>query len=123
MKRVARLRLAQAWIPAYTGKDIVRDYAKHYGVSRLCAAIELGMAGLGIDQQYVDKLKSTEQDIARQRHLARLRRRQREDADTLSESDDSLAYIAGYTPWGFPYGVTWQEMAATDSPSGPDESQ
>ncbi len=26
------------------------------------------------------------------------------------ESDDTFAYIAGYTDGGFPYGITWEEM-------------
>src|SRR5262249_7294829 len=24
--------------------------------------------------------------------------------------DDNFAYIAGFTSWGFPYGITWEEM-------------
>lgn len=24
--------------------------------------------------------------------------------------NDEFAYIVGYTGWGFPYGVTWEEM-------------
>ena len=27
-----------------------------------------------------------------------------------SESDDTFAFIAGYTSGGAPYGVTWEEM-------------
>jgi len=26
------------------------------------------------------------------------------------EFDGTFAYIAGYTGWGYPYGVTWEEM-------------
>ena len=26
------------------------------------------------------------------------------------ESDDTFAFIAGYTPAGFPYGTTWAEL-------------
>ena len=26
------------------------------------------------------------------------------------ESDETFAFIAGYTSWGIPYGVTWEEM-------------
>ncbi|WP_334074096.1 hypothetical protein [Paenibacillus sp. A14] len=25
-------------------------------------------------------------------------------------SDETFAFIAGYTEWGFPYGITWAEM-------------
>lgn len=28
--------------------------------------------------------------------------------------DENFAFIAGYTPGGFPYGVTWEEQAEID---------
>ena len=31
----------------------------------------------------------------------------------LSDSDDTFAFIDGYTPGGFPYGVTWEELGET----------
>ncbi|MBU1751716.1 MAG: hypothetical protein KKA73_28915 [Chloroflexi bacterium] len=30
------------------------------------------------------------------------------------DQDANFAYIAGYTNWGFPYGITWAEMAAAE---------
>ena len=30
--------------------------------------------------------------------------------DNLFESDETFAFIAGYTSGGAPYGVTWEEM-------------
>lgn len=30
--------------------------------------------------------------------------------DRLFESDDTFAFIAGYTLGGTPYGITWEEM-------------
>ena len=30
--------------------------------------------------------------------------------DKLFESDDTFAFIAGYTSGGAPYGITWEEM-------------
>ena len=30
--------------------------------------------------------------------------------DPYPDMNDEFAYIAGYTGWGFPYGVTWKEM-------------
>lgn len=40
----------------------------------------------------------------------RLRVKRRMDPIPYPESDETYAYIAGYTAWGFPYGVTWEEM-------------
>ena len=31
--------------------------------------------------------------------------------DMLPDHDERFAYIVGYTPWGIPYGVTWEEQA------------
>lgn len=30
--------------------------------------------------------------------------------ENLIESDDTFAFIAGYTSGGVPYGITWEEM-------------
>lgn len=30
--------------------------------------------------------------------------------ENLFESDDTFAFIAGYTSGGAPYGITWEEM-------------
>lgn len=32
----------------------------------------------------------------------------------MFESDDTFAFIAGYTAGGFPYGITWEEMEASE---------
>jgi hypothetical protein len=31
-------------------------------------------------------------------------------SELYPESDETYAYIAGYTNWGFAFGVTWEEM-------------
>lgn len=40
---------------------------------------------------------------------------QQQYEDNLFESDDTFAFIAGYTAGGFPYGITWKEMAEIES--------
>ena len=30
------------------------------------------------------------------------------------DQDENFAFIAGYTPGGFPYGITWEEQAEID---------
>lgn len=42
-----------------------------------------------------------------------------EDPPCLPDSDDTFAYIAGYTEGGAPYGITWEEHWA--SQMGSDE--
>lgn len=37
------------------------------------------------------------------------------DVSMMPESDETFAYIAGYTSGGVPYGVTWEESEALDA--------
>ena len=37
-------------------------------------------------------------------------REQHEFEDIYSNSDDTFAFIAGYTSAGFPYGITWEKL-------------
>ena len=36
LKRKSRLLSAKSWIPRYTGKNIVKGYAKRFGADLLC---------------------------------------------------------------------------------------
>ena len=38
--------------------------------------------------------------------------------EPLFETDEYFAFIAGYTPCGFPYGVTWEQMEEIDRLEG-----
>lgn len=37
-------------------------------------------------------------------------KKRNQEFDCITESDETFAFIAGYTSGGFPYGVTWEEM-------------
>ncbi len=110
MKREARLRSAKKWIPQYEGKKIVRGYAKWYDVDLLCAIIELRMLGVHVDQIYEANVRRSIETKTKQRKQRRLARKEVEYDDPYPDSDETYAYIAGYTSWGFPYGVTWEEI-------------
>jgi hypothetical protein len=43
MRRPARLQVAVKWRSGYGGKDIVRGYARWFGVDLVCAIVELRM--------------------------------------------------------------------------------
>lgn len=109
MRRPARLDSARHWLLSYSGKNLVRSYRKRYGVDWLCAVRELRMLGAEVDPQYVAQLEVT----LEQRRLERQRRKQQPAAEGLSEmlvnSDDTFAYIVGYTSGGAPYGLTWEQ--------------
>jgi hypothetical protein len=109
MRRPARLHSARQWLASYSGTNVVRGYRKRYGVDWLCAVRELRQLGVEINPQYVAQLEVTME----QRRLERQRRKQQREGNGIEEhaidSDDTFAYIAGYTSGGAPYGLTWEQ--------------
>jgi hypothetical protein len=51
MNRTARLQSAKHWLPTYTGRDLVKGYRNWYGVSTVCAIMELRQLGIEVDEQ------------------------------------------------------------------------
>ena len=115
MQRPARLVSAKAteWADKYTGKNIVRGYSKWYGVDELCAVVELRQLGVPISTERETELRKA----AAQRSVSAAGRRKRKQEKTQEDdhpdSDGTFAFIAGYTSWGFSYGVTWEELNET----------
>lgn len=107
MNRTRRLQSARHWVHKYSGKNLVKGYKNHFGVDWLCAIIELQILGVNLDPSYVVKLKQS-LDIQAQ---ARRRKKEDQTVDAVDTySNETFAYIAGYTPAGVPYGITWEEM-------------
>ena len=44
----------------------------------------------------------------------RKRKKEKQQETPVIEQDEYFAFIAGYTPAGFPYGITWEEQAEID---------
>jgi len=109
MSRQARLASAKAWLASYQGKSPVRGYAKWYGVSRLCALLELRQIGLNISEAQIQEEKRAEERIGTSRALAKQRKKQAEAEPDFDDCDEHFSFIAGYTSGGAPYGVTWEE--------------
>ncbi|MDP4099455.1 hypothetical protein OIN60_22315 [Paenibacillus sp. P96] len=114
MNRERRLQSAAAsWIKTYHGSSYIRGYRKHFGVNAETAITELRMLGVQLSDDAVRKAKESEQAAAREKQLRKEKRRKRQQEPQRGEdswSDETFAYIAGYTGWGVPYGVTWEEM-------------
>jgi hypothetical protein len=108
--RSQRLFHAKSWMKKYTGKKIHHGYAKHFGVSKLCAVIELEMLGVKFQPGLKESLIRAEED----KRIQREKRKSKQEIN-LIESDDYFAFIAGYTSGGAPYGITWEEMEALDN--------
>ena len=112
MKRTQRLQAAEKFFRVYNGKNIVRGYSRYFGVSLLCAALELKMLGSNISDELIERYRLDEQ------RKAEARRRKMERAEEFFwEHDHFYAFIAGYTPGGFAYGSTWEEWEQLDNPA------
>jgi len=107
MKRQGRLTSARIWLAKFSGKNVVRSYAKWFGVDLLCAVKELSLLGVSVDPQYVAQLKTT---FAARRTRGPKTVEQTQSTGYGVDWDDNFAYIAGRTEGGFPYGVTWEEL-------------
>lgn len=59
MRRPARLEAAVKWRSGYGGKNIVRGYARWFGVDLLCAMVELRVLGVAIDAEYEQQVRRT----------------------------------------------------------------
>lgn len=112
MNRAQRLQSARAWLLQQAGREPARigaSYRRWYGVDWFCVIEELSRLGVNFDPQWVEHLRSSleGQPVARAAQGAANRADALTDGD--ADSDENFAFIAGYTPGGFPYGVTWAE--------------
>jgi hypothetical protein len=57
MRRPARLQAAVKWRSGYGGKNVVRGYARWFGVDLMCAIVELRMLGVAIDAGYEQQVR------------------------------------------------------------------
>lgn len=106
LSRTARLKKAKRWLAGYRGKNLVRGYAKWFGVDAVCAILELRMLGADIPDARLEQARRAQQ--ARATHRARQREKYSASSST-PEWDDEFAFIAGYTDGGAPYGIRWDD--------------
>ncbi len=110
-RHTARIRMAKIWFASYkgSGKHIVHAYREKFKVDTTTALNDLGEIGALTPEQLQAKRQAEEV------RLQQLRAQKEEKAlqdfyDRFPDSNDQFFYIAGYTPGGAPYGVTWDEM-------------
>ena len=109
LPKARRLVKAKAWIPKYDGQHIIKGYRKRFGVDRMTAIRELTELGV-IDEETSTLLQLQESDRMAQVRRRREERKAAEWAEAHKDQNDQFFFIAGYTPGGVPYGVTWEEM-------------
>lgn len=115
LKKQARLFVASSWIKEYNGKNIVSGYAKWFGVDKICAINELKIIGViipeNVERQIIESVKERILQKKKIREKKKI-----EDTDTSAlESDDTFAFIEGYTSGGAPYGITYEELNIIES--------
>ena len=101
--RRQRLREAREWFPAQGFSEdchIVKAYRKRFGVDKDCAMRELCLLGVLSPK----KQKTYEEQLKKKTVVKEL--------DPCQ--DEKFSFIAGYTPGGVPYGITWEEEADLD---------
>ena len=101
MSRESRLQSGKHWLHKYDGKNTVRSYSNWYGVSEVCAILELRMLGLERDEERLEKAKKTENNKAMNRVAVKKKKQKRKLKELYEDSDDIFYFIAGYTSGGF----------------------
>ncbi len=109
MKRSSRLCSSKKWIQEYTGNNIIRSYAKWYGVDPICAITELRLSGVSIPDEKLEQAEAARKSKETAKRKQKEREQREKDAYFGNDSDETYAYIAGHTSGGTAFGVTWEE--------------
>ena len=120
--RKQRLKEARKWWKEQQFSEdshILSAYRRRFRVDRVCAMRELVLLGVLSPQKQTEY---REQLAARDRKYAEKRERcnaNKAASVTTFEpwQDENFFFIAGYTPGGAPYGVTWEEESVMEAES------
>lgn len=113
--RRERLKEARTWFHEQGFTDdsrIVKAYRERFSVDKDCAMRELCLLGvLSPEKQkaYQDQLKVKDQKRAEKKEARAARASVKTDVSDNPFQDENFYFIAGYTPGGAPYGITWEE--------------
>lgn len=105
LTRAGRLPSAQAQRASFEGKNVVRGYAKWFGVDLLCAARELALLGVKLDASYLESLRVTVQNRRRKKQPTAVD----DSASDFGQSGEHFSFIVGHTSGGMPSGVPWPD--------------
>jgi hypothetical protein len=109
-KKKYRLKSMGEWISNYVGSNIVEGYAKWYDVDLACALSELRLNGQEISEDYEGKIQKLITEKKATQALKKRYRAYKKEETEEHFSDDTFAFIAGYTSGGAAYGITHEEM-------------
>ncbi len=92
LNRSRRLQVANRWMTEYKGKNLIKGYSRRFGVSKLCAAIELQMSGLELPSGTIERLQRLEQELGKARQAKR-QKWQAQDCLVPCSREFSLNYL------------------------------
>jgi hypothetical protein len=104
MNRERRLVAAVSFLRGPTGKNVVRVYARWFGVDLGCAMLELQTLGVRVDPTYVDRVRAglrEKERIGRQRNEQR--RQARAATDQCAEFEPLSFDDVLVPPTGIPF--------------------
>jgi len=105
--RSRRLIQAKEGTRTYTGKNLVRGYAKLCHTDLLCAIKELKMLGIVVSDEYKEAIRRSLDDRTIQNTK---KKEMAESQNGISDfKDEHFTFIAGYTSGGAAYGLTREE--------------
>jgi hypothetical protein len=115
--RERRLHMAPEWVASrgdWNPRNLLKRYRKYFCVDWECAIVELEALGVRFDPEYLSRLREAiGRDFSDEKRKTPIGRWEFDvDHDMDPESDETFAFIAGYTSGGFPYGITWEEQEA-----------
>ena len=106
-----RLTKAPEFIKNYTGKNLIKGYAKHFGVDKLCAIKELELSGVIILEEYKKQVINSHTRLVEERRKKKEKKKESKTENfSVFDSDENFAFIMGYTSGGAAYGITWEEQ-------------
>ena len=108
LKRAGRLVVSKRWIYHYDGKNLVRDYAKTYGVDKICAMLELRMNGIEINEEYEKQVKA---NIASVQNAKRLKKEKKRRELNGGYTEEEIEIMNAYMPGEGTIGLTAREIA------------
>lgn len=100
--RMIRIQRAKSWLKDKEGSEvaIIHAYKKRYKVDLFKAFDDLQLAGYHFTPEYCKNM----QDFQEYNRLKKGNSNDNED------SDETFAFIAGYTSGGAAFGTTWEEL-------------
>lgn len=114
LQKDKRLEMARIWKEEYkSDENIVKAYSKKFGLNLKNSLKELRRMGCKISNQDKEEVKHMIKKREKQKERKKMKKRAPELEDSF-DSNETFAFIAGYTEGGLPFGITHEEMEESE---------